>query len=99
MHNLSVEGGVIRGGDQDVVHVDEDYVGVLQFEGSEDAIHYALEGCGGIALTKQHDHGFKESEGGLERRLPLVAIFNADIMVPPPDVKLCKEAFPSEISR
>ena len=52
MHNLSVEGGVVRSGDQDVVHIDEDHIGVFEFEGSEDAVHYTLEGCRSIALPK-----------------------------------------------
>jgi hypothetical protein len=29
VYNLSMEGGVVRGGNQDVVHVDEDHVGVF----------------------------------------------------------------------
>ena len=52
VHDLSVKGGVVRSGDQDIVHVDKDHVGVLQFKGPEDAIHYALEGGRGIALAK-----------------------------------------------
>ena len=50
--NLLMEGGVIRSGDQDVIHVDEDHVGVFELKGSEDAIHYMLEGCGRITLPE-----------------------------------------------
>jgi hypothetical protein len=98
VYNLSVEGGVIWSGDQDVVHVNEDHVRVLQFEGSEDAIHYSLEGCGSIALTKQHNHGLEEPERRFECGFPLVSISDADVVVPPSDVKLCEETFPSEVS-
>ena len=52
VYNLSMEGRVIWSGDQDVIHVNKDHVRVLQLEGSEDAVHYMLEGCGSIALTK-----------------------------------------------
>ena len=52
MHNLSMEGGVVRSSDQDVVHVDEDHIRVLEFERSEDAVHYVLEGCRGVALPE-----------------------------------------------
>ena len=58
-----------------------------------------MEGCRGIALTEQHDHGFEEPEGRLECGLPLIAISDADVMVPPLNVEFRKEAFPSEISR
>ena len=98
VHNLSVEGGVVRSSDQDIVHVNEYHIGVLQFEGSEDAIHYALEGRGSIALTKQHNHRFEESKGRLERGFPLISVFDMDVVVPPPDIELREEAFPSEIS-
>jgi hypothetical protein len=50
--NLPVKGGVVWGSNQDVIHIDEYHIGVLQFEGSEDAIHYTLEGCRSVALTE-----------------------------------------------
>ena len=52
MYNLSVEGGVIQSGNQDVVHIDEDHIGVFELKGSEDAVHYMLEGCGSITLPE-----------------------------------------------
>ena len=61
MHDLLMKGGVVWGGNQDIIHVDKDYIWVFQFEGLEDAIHYSLEGCWGIALPKQHYHWLKES--------------------------------------
>ena len=97
MDDLSMKGGVIRSSNQNIVHVDKDHVRVLQFEGSEDAIHYALEGCWGIALTKQHNHGLKESQRHFKRSLPLVPIPDVDVVVPPSDVKLSEEAFPSKV--
>ena len=46
-------------------------------------------GCGrGVAKTKEHDGGFEESFVGDEGHLPLVIIFDTDIVVPPTNVKL-----------
>ena len=99
VYYLSMEGGVIRSGDQDVVHVNENHIGVFEFKGSEDAVHHTLEGCGSITLPEEHDHRFEESEGRFERRLPLVAVSDVDVVVPPSDVELRKKTFPSEIPR
>ena len=96
--NLSMKGGVIWSGDQDVVHVNKDHIRVLQFEGLEDAIHYTLEGCGSIALSKQHNHGLEESKRRFECGFPLVSVSDADIVVPPLNIELCEETFPCKIS-
>ena len=60
-------------------------------------IHYALEGHWGIALAKQHNHGFEESKRCLERSFPLIPISDVDIMVSPSNVKFSEEAFSGEI--
>ena len=52
VHNLSMEGGIIWSGDQDIIHINKDHIRVLQFERLEDAVHYTLEGCWSIALTE-----------------------------------------------
>ena len=75
----------VRGGDKEVVHVyDEpsfsDHV-------SERVIHESLERSGGVTETEEHDGGFEESFVGDESRLPLVAILDAYIVVPPSDVE------------
>ena len=43
---------------------------------------------GGVAKAKKHDGGFEESFVGDEGRLPLVAILDADVIIPPANVKL-----------
>ena len=51
-------------------------------------VHEHLE-CGrSIAESKEHDGGFKESHRGDECSLPLVLFSNADVVIPPLDVKL-----------
>ena len=83
--SFSVSFGV-RGGDEEVIHVDDkppfsDHV-------LERVIHESLEHGRGIAKAKEHDGGFEESFVGDEGRFPLVAILDADIVVPPMDVEL-----------
>ena len=76
----------VRGGDEEVVHIDDepsfsDHV-------LEGVIHESLE-CGrGIAKAEEHDGGFEESFVGDEGRLPLVTIFDMDVVVPLTDIKL-----------
>ena len=75
----------IRGGNKKVVHVDDepsfsDHI-------SERVVHESLE-CGrGVAKAKEHDCQFEESFVRDEGRLPLVAIFDADIVVPPTNIE------------
>ena len=76
----------VKGGDKKVIHADDqpsfsDHV-------SEGVIHELLECGGGVAKTKEHDSWFEESFVGDEGRLPLVTVFDVDIVVPPSDVKL-----------
>ena len=76
----------IGGGDEEVIYVDDQ----LSFSNhvSEGVIHKLLECDGGVAETKEHDSGFEESLVGNEGRLPLVAIFDVDIVVPPMNIEL-----------
>ena len=83
--SLSV-GSWVRRGNKEVVHVDNqpsfsDHV-------SERVIHELLECSGRVAKTKEHDGGFEESFVSDECCLPLVAIFDVDIVVSPSNVEL-----------
>ena len=80
----------VWGGDEEVVHVDDepsfsDHV-------VERVVHESLECGGGVAQTKEHDGGFKESFVGDEGRLPLVTILDMDVVVPPSNVEFCEVA-------
>ena len=57
-----------------------------------------LEGSRGVALTKQHDHGFEESKGHFECGFPLISIFDMDIMVSLSNIKFGEEALSGQIS-
>ena len=75
--------------DKEVVHVDDKppfFNHVL-----ERIIHESLE-CGrGVGEPKEHHHWFEEAFMRDEGGLPLVTIFDANIVVPPADVKLSEQ--------
>ena len=54
-------------------------------------IHKGLE-CGrGIAESKEHDSGFKESHGGDEHSFPLILLSDANVVISPTDVELSEQ--------
>ena len=80
--------GFVRGEDEEVIHVDDkpslgDHI-------SEGVVHESLECSRGVVKTEEHDCGFKELLVGDESHLPLVSIFDANIVVSPSNVKLGK---------
>ena len=80
----------IGGGDEEVIHIDNQ----LSFSDHvlEQVIHELLE-CGrGVAKAEEHDSRFKESFVGDEGRLPLVTIFDMNIVIPSMNIKLSEVA-------
>ena len=75
----------IGGGDKEVVHVDDE----LSFSDHvpERVVHEPLERGRGVAKAKEHDSRFEESFVCDESGLPLVAVLDTDIVVPPSNVK------------
>ena len=87
---LVVQFQVIFSVDTQIIHVDleplfSDHVG-------EDVVHKCLKSWWGITKTKKHDSGLKEAKGGDECGLPLIFLFDADVVVSPLDVELGKES-------
>ncbi len=82
--NLLVSGEG-RGVDEDVIHVT--YYLTTVNELMKDVIHHYLEHCRGVAQSEEHDSQFKQASIGLEHGLPLVALFDLDIVEPPAEVK------------
>ena len=82
-------GFLVRGEDKEVVHINDkpsfgNHV-------TERVVHEPLE-CGrGIGKSKEHYRRFEEAFVCDEGGLPLVAILDADIVVPPADIKLGKQ--------
>ena len=92
-------GGGIGGIDKKVVHVDNkpsfhDHI-------TKGVVHELLKGGGGIGKIKEHYGQFKESFMGDGSGLPLMSIFDTDIVIPPTDIKfgknLCSLEFINEI--
>ena len=79
-------GFFIRGEDKEVVHVDAEPSFCNHV--SEGVIHELLECRWGVGESKEHHSWFKEAFMCDEGGLPLVAIFDANIVVPPADIKL-----------
>ena len=79
-----MEGGVGRV-DEEVVHVDnEPSFGNHVVEG---VVHESLKGSGRVGEAKEHHSGFEESFVGDEGCLPLMAVLDSYIVVPPSYVK------------
>lgn len=76
------------GEDEDVVHVNDDLSGLDHV--LEDIVHHALEGCGGVAHSEEHDERFVEAAVGDERGFPLVSVLDSDIREAPADVDFGK---------
>ena len=74
---------------EDVVHIDGDVTFIDQF--SEDEVHHRLKGGRCVREAEKHHHGFKKASIGFESCLPLVTVANADVIIPPMDIQLCKE--------
>ena len=76
-----------------IVRVDEEVVHVNDEPSFCDHIpervgHESLKSRGGIGHAEEHDSGFVESSVGNEGGLPLVIIFNLDVVISPSYIKL-----------
>ena len=76
----------IRGEDKEVVHIDDepsfcDHV-------LEGVVHESLERCWGIGESEEHHSWFDEAFMCDEGGLPLVAVLDVKVVVPPVDIKL-----------
>ena len=78
----------VQRGDEKVIHIDDkpsfhDHI-------SGQVIHESLEYGRGVAETKEHDGRFEKSLVSDEGSLPLMAIFDVNIVVPPSNIELGK---------
>ena len=80
----------VRGGNEEVIHIDDEPS--LSNHVLEGVVHESLEHSGGVAETEEHDSGLKEPLVGDESHLPLVAVFDVDIVVPPTNVEFSEVA-------
>ena len=59
---------------------------------SEDVVHKCLKCWWGIAETKEHDSGFKETKGSDKCGFPLILFVNANVVVSPSHIKLGEQS-------
>ena len=85
VNNLPMQLEVL-GEDEDVVQVHKNVA--LIDEVPKNFVHHALEGGGGVAESKEHDGGLKQSSICSKRSLPLVSLPHSHIVVPPSNVQL-----------
>ena len=79
-------GGFIGGEYEESVHVDDKPS--FSNHVSEGIVHKMLK-CGGeVVETKEHDGGFGQSFVGDKGCFPLMSVLDADVVVPPSNIKL-----------
>ena len=82
-------GFFVRGENKEVVHINDepsfsDHV-------TERVVHESLERGGGVGKPEEHYRWFEEAFMCNKSGLPLVTVLDADIVIPPADVKLSKQ--------
>ena len=80
-----MEGGV-GGIDEEIIHVN--YEPSFSNHVAEGVVHESLKGGGGVGEAEEHYGWFKESLVGDEGCLPLMAVLDSHIVVPPSYVEL-----------
>ena len=73
---------------KDVVHVHDHRT--TRDEVYEQVVHHGLERGGAVGETEEHDKRLEQPTVGAERRLPLIALTNPDVVVAPANVELCE---------
>ena len=79
-------GFFVMGEDKEVIHI-EDEPSFCNYV-SEGVIHELLECCWGVGESEEHHSRFKKVFVCDEGSFSLVAVFDANIVVPPANVKL-----------
>ena len=69
----------------------------LHDEVLKDFIHHGLECSRAVCESEEHDQGFKESIIGVKSCLPLIPLFDANIVITPPDIELGEVFHTSEL--
>lgn len=77
--------------DDDVIHVDNDTSGPCFADHvTENFIYEGLKCCWAIHHSKEHYHGFVETERNSEYSFPLISIFDANVVISCMDIKSCE---------
>jgi hypothetical protein len=89
--NSVVEGEIIMGSNQDIVHVDEEHARVFVLQGLEQSVHSFLEHRRGVCQAKVHNIWLVQAIRRLERGFMAVFGFDLDVIVAPSNVKCSEE--------
>jgi len=81
--------------DQNVVQVH--YDNPFRYDGSEDVVHYSLEGGGAVGHPEKHYEGFKEATVGAEGCFLFISGLDAYIIETPADVQFCEVSGSAEL--
>ena len=81
--------------DQNVIQVH--YDNPLRYDGSEDVVHYSLEGGGAVGHPEKHYEGFEEATVGAEGCFPFISGLDAYIIETPVDVQFCEVSGSTEL--
>jgi len=74
--------------DQNVVQVH--YDNPFRYDGSEDVIHYSLEGGRAVGHPKKHYEEFKEATVGAKGCFPFISRLDVYIIETPADIQFCE---------
>ena len=88
---------IVVSGDENVVHVDEQFVRILHFHLPKHSVHRSLEGGRRVGQSEEHDPWFEQSRWGFEGGLPFVAFFDLDVVVSPPYIEFGEEGLSLEL--
>ena len=89
MNAFLVEDWVVVGGDEHVIHVDDEPTFAKFF--FKNSVHHHLEGSRGVGHAEEHHHRFEESLVSNKCCLPLVSVSDSHVIIPPPYIEFSKE--------
>ena len=81
--------------DQNVVQVH--YNNLFCYNGSEDVVHYSLEGGRAVGHPEKHYEGFKEATVGMEGCFPFISGLDAYVIETPADIQFCEVSGSTEL--
>ena len=91
-HSFGVfcKGSLIWCEDENIIHINDDDAFINHVE--KDVIHHGLKSGWGVTHPKKHYGGFEKPPVCFKRCLPLIAISNSYIVIPPSNVEFGESA-------
>src|SRR5712672_595767 len=89
MNAFFVKDWVVVGGDEHIVHIDDEPSFSEFF--FENGVHHHLKGCWRISQSEEHYHGSVEAFVGNDGCFAQVSVSNSHVVVPPAHIELSEE--------